>query len=71
MSKMKEYKFDHVTVAIYRSPYRKWMVEVIYKDGQVPSQLVFEDEGMAWRRFYDAAQTALKWEAEAWDTPKN
>lgn len=70
--KLKSYKFDHVTVTIYRSIFRKWMVEVEYKDGQVPSQLVFENESEAWRRFYDAAQTALKWEAEAWTaTQKN
>ena len=55
--KLKTYKFDHVTVTIYRSIFRKWLVEVEYKDGQVPSQLVFEEEAMAWRRFYEAAQT--------------
>ncbi len=67
MDKIKSYAFDHAIVTIYRSPYRKWMVEVIYKDGEVPSQLVFEDEAMAWRRFYDAAQTALKWDSEIWN----
>ena len=65
---LKKMAFDRCTITIYRSAWamRKWMVEANYKDGQIPSQLVFENEGDAWRRFYDAAEIALKWDAEPW-----
>ena len=67
--KIKGYTFDHSIITIYRSgaALRKWMVEAIYKSGATPSQLVFEDEGDAWRRFYDAVKQAVVWDAEPWN----
>ena len=65
---LRSVKLDKAKVTIYRSniAMRKWMVETRYKSEWSPSQWIFEDEGDAWRGYYNSVRIAINWEEEPW-----